>query len=78
MNQNNPATKDELEYWKLMYNFEDTVRFFNTGILSKKMCIVNIKQFLNEAKIIIQRKTNTNIKDFDNFVQQAETWINKN
>ena len=49
MNQNNPATKDELEYWKLMYNFEDTVRFFNTGILSKKMCLINIKQFINEA-----------------------------
>lgn len=78
MIQNNPATKEELEYWKLMYSFEDTLRFLNDGIICKSICIRDVKQILNEAKIIIQRKNNYNLQDFIIFVQQIETWIYQN
>jgi hypothetical protein len=74
----NTDTKEELEYYKLLYNFEDTQRFCEAKQLNPidcKRCVTNWLREVN--KILETRKNHTHYKFFLNLKIRMDTFLKR-
>lgn len=51
-------TKEELEYFRLLYNFEDTERFCKQKILKSIDCKNDVRIWLREVNSIVDSRKN--------------------
>lgn len=73
---NNTDTKEELEYFRLLYNFEDTRRFCELKQLAPQECKRSVNNWLREVNRILETKKNhSHHRFFVNLKREMEEFI---
>ena len=71
-------TTEELEYFKLLYNFEDTKRFCESKMAHCDTCKKDVNYWLKEVtKIIDTKKSHSHYKYFLDLKRRMEIFIRR-
>ena len=72
-----PDTKEELEYFKYLYNFEDTISFFKDRLVVLKDVKKDVYHWLKEVNRILENKNHSHHKYLVLLKDQMEQFLNK-
>jgi len=72
----NTDTKEELEYFRLLLNFEDTKRFCEQKLLNPINCKREVNSWLREVnKILETRKGHTHYRFFQDLKRKMDEFL---